>query len=200
MQAPVNLTEEQLSDPRYAAAKDAGESAFEALVAEPARRKTRLPEHVFVSTFLPYFCGELDIKKDPNILINWIAIAGAPTKEVVIVTDGDEELFHVPPMSDTSTIDVTALMAGGDNFKDIMSHFMLYQQQLPIKGEQYLSRVMPAQMERLRTESTQFTANEQRWKEIFVRYGKMPPEAIAPGVDPAKGNIGEDEMDFGESL
>lgn len=181
--------------------EEAGEAHFEALVQAPARALSSLPESIFVQVFLPFFCGEKSILDSPKIMPDWISIAGSPSKEVQIVDDDMKPLFKIPAMADTSTIDVTALMTGKQNFMDIVKTFMLYRNQIPARAENYLNDVIEPRIASLRTDSKVFNENEKRWQEIFIRYGKAPSEkAKEKDLEKAKGNMLPDELDFDDKF
>lgn len=66
----------------------------------------RLPESVFVANFVPFFAGET-VPEHVN-MGTWIAIAGGPFREVMIVdTRSGEPLFTVPPMFEMDGIAVS---------------------------------------------------------------------------------------------
>src|SRR3990167_8751263 len=77
--------------------------AFKELVTESEPNK--LPEHLFVQNFLPYFCGELDINTNKDVLPYWYSIAGSASKEVEIIDSSGKPIYRVPALADNSVIE-----------------------------------------------------------------------------------------------
>lgn len=132
----------------------------------------KLPEKIFVHFFLPFFCSERKLEEDPSIISVWIGIAGAPTKEVQIVDDNNLILFNVPSMMNTSVID-TLNKNSSQNFMNIVNNYELYKTVTPQRGKNYLDNAIDEKIEKLRLTSNVFIDNEKRWKDIFIRYGKI---------------------------
>src|ERR1035437_6802403 len=151
----------------------------------------RLPENIFVNYFLPYFCGEKSIK-DTNILKEWISIAGAPSKEVAILDNMDREIFRVPALMDTNTIDT---MSRGENmgFTDIFINYELQKRVLPVIGSNYLAGAMDSKFKMIIRSSSTYEQNVERWAAIFVKYNKIETKAI---VSSTKTNMNSNDDDL----
>ena len=130
----------------------------------------KLPEEIFKHYFLPYFCGEKSLV-NTNILKEWISIAGSPSKEVAILNNIDEELFRVPALMDTNTID-TLSKKDGLSITDIFLNYELQNGLLPIIGSRYLKEAMDNKVSTIIKSSASFEQNVTRWDDIFSRYGK----------------------------
>lgn len=106
----------------------------QALVVEPEREKSRVPEAVFKERFLPYFSGEINIADNDSILPLWIGIAGSPSAEVSIVDQTGNIIFDVPAIMDLTVID-SAKHKLGESLAEIYSQYDLHSSQLPVIGE-----------------------------------------------------------------
>ena len=145
------------------------EASFKALVTDPMQTLTQLPEAVFVKEFLPYFSGKLPMPESPPLLSIWIGIAGSPTSEVQIVDANNNKLYTVPPMSDTSTVDI-AKGKNGASMKQILTNYSMYKNVTPIKGKNYLDNALSLKADLLSGISPEFATNQKRWLDIFARY------------------------------
>lgn len=152
--------------------KDSINYHFEQLVVKPQNEISRLPESIFIETFLPFFCGEKSFEDEQQFLVKWIAIAGNPSKEVHIVDDGFEVLFTVPAIMDTTCIDFKNDRKG-QSLANIIANYELHRNQLPVVGKKYLEGTIDKRLETLNKKSDIVATNEQRWREIFIRYKKI---------------------------
>lgn len=172
-----------------------GNDHYNSIVVEAGKELVKLPESVFINSFLPYFCGEKKITEDETIIPTWIAIAGSPTKEVEIVDSQGLVLFNVPPMADTTVIDALNKNKG-QRMNDIIGQYILRREVTPMLGTNYLNEVLDERITKLTTESTSFVKNEKRWQEIFIRYGKVKANPTEDKSIAIKGKLDEDEMTF----
>lgn len=155
---------------------------------------SKLPESLFVQNFLPYFCGERNIAENEDVLPYWFSIAGSASAEVEIIDNNGEPLFRVPAIADTSIIDPKK-NRGDNNLAEVVYMSKLYTNQTPIAGENYLNEKLAKQFEKLVAKSDVFGTNEQRWKEIFIRYNKIKPVEIQAGKDDT-GKLTDDDFEF----
>lgn len=171
--------------------KRKGDEYFDLIVNDAAREIKRLPEATFVKSFLPYFCGEEPIEGRNNIIALWIGIAGSTTSKVNIVDNKGEVIFTVPPINDTSIIDVNNKNKG-QGFKNIVQNYQLYANQTPASADNYLNRTIGGRLDRLRAESEVFNQNEAIWVSIFQRYGKMKDTVVKKEQRPT--SLDDDEL------
>lgn len=150
---------------------------FEALVVEPSREKSRIPEQTFKDHFLPYFSGQANVSDNPDVLPMWVGIAGSPSSEVSVVDQSGNVLYDVPAIMDLSIIDSSRRKLG-ESLSSIYSQYELHSNQLPVVGERYLVEAMERKTSTLFKESEQFTNNSKRWNNIFERYGIKQEEPV----------------------
>lgn len=150
---------------------------FEALVVEPSREKSRIPEQTFKDHFLPYFSGQANVSDNPDVLPMWVGIAGSPSSEVSVVDQSGNVLYDVPAIMDLSIIDSSRRKLG-ESLSNIYSQYELHSNQLPVVGERYLVEAMERKTSTLFKESEQFTNNSKRWNNIFERYGIKQEEPV----------------------
>lgn len=143
---------------------------FEALVVEPSREKSRVPEQTFKDHFLPYFSGQASVVDNPDVLPTWVGIAGSPSSEVSIIDQSGNVLYDVPAIMDLSIIDSSRRKLG-ESLSSIYSQYELHSNQLPVVGERYLADAMGRKTPTMFKESEKFTENAGRWNNIFERYG-----------------------------
>lgn len=157
--------------------KDSINYHFEQLVVKPYQEISKLPENIFIEVFLPFFSGEKNFEDEKDILIKWISVAGNPTKEVQVVDDVGQVLFTVPPIMDTTCIDYKN-DSKGQAIGNIIANYELHKGQLPVVGQNYLNGTIDNRLRSLTKNSEVFEANEKRWNQIFVRYGKVKDSSI----------------------
>lgn len=133
----------------------------------------KLPEHIFVNVFLPFFAGDPEPRFKVDIGI-WAGIAGNPFAEVEIIDNKGVGLFRVPPIYDRSVIN-----SESDDRVSI-AHIVRSAEQMsnmsPIAGMNYL-REQLAQRSVIGDAGEKVGKHLERWKEIFKRYGREFPTA-----------------------
>lgn len=141
------------------------------LLGNAERDIAKLPEDVFVTHFLPVFSGEKTLVGNNDTLAIWLGIAGSHSSEVSIIDNKGQELYRVPPITDTSHINAVDRDAG-NSFADITAMSMLYSNNIMAEGERYLTN----QVERKITEivTPPNMSNKERWDAIMRRYNKLP--------------------------
>lgn len=170
-------------------AKDT-DSIFNALVVEPKRSVAVLPEEQFKNYFYPYFSGEAKLEDNPEVLPSWVSIAGSPMAEVNIIDNGGNVLFSVPPVFDSSIIENVKRNLG-ESFSDIYAQYKMHSNNLPIVGDKFLADALSNKLPKVLKASGNLTGNQQRWNEIFHRYGKestASPVTVLPGNQMAGGD------------
>lgn len=143
------------------------ESIYDDLVV--TKKNNILPEQIFVKEFLPLFYGAVE-DKDVRFqqIQSWISIAGSPSSEVSIVDVDNNVLFDVPPVINSSSIDI---VSRGD--KDIGKIFESFSaDNFPIRGNRNLLSELDNKQEDIisQTDKSKKEAYE-RMNQIFVRYG-----------------------------
>jgi hypothetical protein len=176
--------------------KDQINAHYDSLVVTPSLDLTRLPEEVFVNSFLPFFCGERQVTEDPEILRYWVGIAGMPSKEVQIVDKYNKDLFKVPALADSGIID-SLNSNEGEKFSAIIDNYRRFNNITPAAGINYLHSTLGKRTEKLLVNSQTFSDNAERWDQIFIRYGKKTPEKSEEQVNSAKSKVlSDDEFDY----
>lgn len=147
-------------------------NSFNAIVLNNDARN-RMPENVFRDFFLPYFIGERDINDANKPIARWVSFAGTPMAEVVIVDANDKELFVVPSLYDTSSVNTTK-PEPGKTLAEMVTDYKLHNNYLPSVGFNYLVGEMRRRLPELVKDLPEgHTA--RRWHDILVRYNKIQP-------------------------
>ena len=206
-QPPRDIQQEIISrnaQHRQAVASRIQDAIFDGLVTKYEREKNLLPEHIFVRDFLPYFCGELKIDDNPQLIPMWCTVAGNPSNEVTILSSTGEKLFDVPPIMDSSVFNPTYNHRRGDrkeSIEDISSQAELLSQSLPERGERYFNEAFYYRAQMLRNQNFDNSPISQRWMAIFERYGKVKKDQTNLQSDgtpkpAAKSTISDDDLEF----
>lgn len=140
----------------------------------------KLPENIFVAHYLPLFSGEQSLVGNSDLIDTWLGIAGSRTGEVAIIDQKGQELFRVPPIMDTSHINVVD-RDEGKSFADITAMSMLYSQNIVSQGEQYLNQNVNEKIGTL--VGPPKDQNKERWDAIMRRYNKLPASTKTTTVD-----------------
>lgn len=133
----------------------------------------RMPEPIFVQSFLPFFAGQVTRESRPDILATWISIAGSPTAKVIVVDQAGRELFSVPGVFDTSFLTL-ARGRRGTNYSDIVDHSNLLSNNIPKEGARYMTEALQDKFQLLEKKNA-ISTNEQLWVNIFNRYNIQVP-------------------------
>ena len=89
-----------------------------------------IPEAEFTYRYLPLFMGEYTEKEAPKVISAWIKIATTPTSPVHVVDTDGEVLFTVPPLVDTSRLEIT----DNDHFAYAAAILNTYRTNQPERG------------------------------------------------------------------
>jgi hypothetical protein len=131
----------------------------------------RLPEHIFTNVFLPLFCGDEDrIYKDAT-LDTWIAMAGGPYHDVLVVDSADRVLFTVPALFDNSV--VNPIRPDGPSIMHVIETAKQYSNVHPSQGFNYLTRELTRRAIVMKV-PTSLISKLDTWNEIFARYNRPP--------------------------
>lgn len=189
-----DLTQQQILQEQFKQEREtimtAMGSIFDALVTEPKNEVNMLPETIFVSVFLPFFAGELTPEQSKRRTAEWISIAGAPTAEVGIMDDEGELLYKVPPLFDTSSIDVTK--QSGISFSEMFEQHALYRNYMPVVGTNYIMNALADKQKNYVGQSPIAEATIKAWHDIFARYDKLPKSESKTSTDSS--NDGDDGL------
>lgn len=157
----------------------------------------KLPEYLFVSNFLPYFCGERLMSANPNVFPMWVSIAGSATSEVDILNDRGETIFSVPALVDLSTIDPVRKPGDASALGQIAGMAKMHANQTPTAGTNYMNAKLAEKFNKIVTRSETFTTNQERWNAIFARYGKgARTVATNSPTTESSGKLTDDDMVF----
>lgn len=135
---------------------------YESLVSDAPNNKFSL--ELFDTYFAPYFFQGKEMPKDIDLFGTWIGIAGSPMAAVDIY-DKNKYVFTVPPIYDTSLIDLTASTS---RVSKVMDELSLYDGASPGKSLSFVeNRLLPAADDVVTTETTSI---DSKWAEIASRY------------------------------
>lgn len=166
---------------------------FNSLVTNSRDTCSVLPEQIFVNYFLPFFTGKNDFTARPNIISEWIAIAGSPMNEVGIIDSFNNIMFYVPAVFDTSFINA-AKQAEGPTFSQITDHANLLNNNIPAISDRFLTNALSDKLPAITGNVAVNTENEKRWIEIFAKYNIALPTHNLPVVPSSLSNIDQDEV------
>lgn len=151
------------------------------------KENSQLPEQLFIDNFLPYFSGELEIKKNPKVVETWIAIAGSPVAEVDLIDENKEVVITVPPYFTSDLIN----LHNTDNKKSLSDAYHEYNA---------LNAGLPAVAENFITKEYEKISNKLKvplvsaWDKVFIKY--LPSE-VTEEVNKENKKHNNDETEFG---
>jgi hypothetical protein len=133
------------------------------------KENSQLPEDIFQQYFLPHFSGQASISNKPEVMAEWISIAGTPTSEVDIIDHAGHVLFTVPSLFDTNVIDAVKREVG-ESISDIYNQYDLKSNNIPSVANNFLNKELS---KKLRIVDTNINHSDitDRWNSIFDRYG-----------------------------
>lgn len=147
---------------------------YHSLVKDEKEDVSVISETDFVSGFLPYFAGELNIPDNKAFISTWIGIAGNPNKEVAVVDNKNQELFRVPALLNTKPIEPRS----DGRVLDVMDEYITRGSQFSALADQYLNKESINITTPISEKLIENKKDEERWNEIFKRYGKKLPQSI----------------------
>ena len=151
----------------------------------------RIPEDIFVQYFLPFFAGTIPTDEPTHHMEDWISVAGTPMNRVDVLGEDESVLFTVPPLFDTSIIDISRRERGEGLFS-ILQQFNLLNNNIPVVAENYLANALHGKFSTMGKDSDEFVSDSNAWDNIFSRYGIKPRSPVAL---PAPENP-DDELEF----
>ena len=146
---------------------------FDALVSESDNKV--LPESFFKEHFLPFFSGVIPVNNKNKMLTYWIGIAGTPTNEVDIVDDNTGELlFTVPPVVNTTSLNVKASVRG-ESYWSMLDHHSLLSNNAPHLADSFLNKALESKINADGDVVSNIEVASDKWNIIFKRYGIKTP-------------------------
>lgn len=133
------------------------------------KENSQLPEDIFKQYFLPHFSGQAPISSKPQIVAEWIGIAGTPASEVDVIDTAGHVLFTVPSLFDSSIID-TVKRDPGNSISDIYSQYDLKTNNIPSVANNFLNKELSKKLSIVDTTVKHEDVTNQ-WNSIFDRYG-----------------------------
>jgi hypothetical protein len=151
---------------------------FNNLVVKGQEERARVPESIFKESFLPFFAGQQSLQNAGNVIGTWIGIVGAPMAEAVVIDGAGNELFTVPPVLDSSAIDITRKQLR--SFSEVSEMSELKESHIKNQGVRYFLE-QTGEMERtlIKPNSETISNNARRWQEIYARYGVGVPQNVS---------------------
>ncbi len=133
--------------------------------------RSKIPEDVFVGHFLKFFTGEETIKENPDIINKWIGVARTPMSEVDVTDNEGNTLFTVPPLFDTSIINISE-RSRSDSLMAVYGQYGMLSNNIQKQADDYIVDALDKKSNTILKESDKYAENTERWKTIFNRYGK----------------------------
>jgi hypothetical protein len=171
------------------------DSFYNALVVDSNNEPAYLPEEIFVGYFLPYFAGVKKVTNKDTVIKDWLGVAGAPGQPVtILIGDGHtrEPLFVVPPLFDSSVIDVEK-RDPGEAFNNIYAVYDMQRRNLAKAGENYLINGLEDKFNKITKSPEHFTEHHNAWVDIFVRYGYLDKDKTQIGSN-SNNKLDDDEL------
>jgi len=156
-----------------------------------AKKKSTLPEVVFVEYFLDFFKSGMSTPDKDLKYAKWVELSGSPYNEVDIIDLDSNVIFTVPPLYAKPKIDPSIIDI---NFSNIGSTYIMKSNRLQADADNYLNDKLHPVSEKISDDSEEIVA---RWKEIFDRYSKptVSKETITKQT-PFISNILDDEIEY----
>jgi len=188
---PANVVQEMFKEETDRVMK----TVFTELVENASANANKLPEEVFVKEFLPFFSGQVTRESRPNTLATWIGIAGSPAAEVAVVDQKGDVIYNVPGVFDTSFLTLNRGKERGGDYDQIIDQSNMLKTNLPQEGNRYLTEALAHKFKTIEQKAV-VSPNEQRWVNIFHRYGIDVPGHDDPSNSKNKpnGSIVDDEV------
>ncbi len=134
--------------------------------------RNKLPEEVFVKAFLPYFSGIVPMDNTSAVKANWIGIAGTPMSPVDVIDSTGNVIFTVPPLLDTSVINLTRNSREDRSIASIHDEYNLRTNHIPAVANTFISNALNNEAGKILQEVPgKMEANAKVWNSIFERYG-----------------------------
>ena len=166
----VDKVQETVVNGQLKAVMNVVDSSYDALVANEPHNK--IPEPIFVAHFLPYFTGKKVEDPARNPMAEWIGVAGSATSKVDVIDDAGEVLFTVPPMMDSTIINLN--QTGGKRLNDLVTDYQLHRESLPGAAANFYNREFNNKLKQIVPGHVDETQASKQWRSIFDRYNVVP--------------------------
>lgn len=166
------LTTAQLTEKIYSQEienlQKVADEAYDILVAK--KENKRIPEDVFTHHFLNFFTGKGEVNPGRNVVAEWVGIAGSVTNAVDVYDKDHPEqtLFTVPPIMDTSNIQVST--ARGKSLSELHLEHSIVKNSFPGAGSRFVQTTMVDKAKNIAGVHPDMTKSEQQWVAIHERY------------------------------
>lgn len=131
--------------------------------------RPKVPEHVFVNLFLPFFANLPN--KNPKVNLGvWTAYIKHPNMEVDVVDDNDNALFSVPPIMSPKLLNPMSHEAGR-SLQHSLYLAAIRQDRDPKKAQEVFDGILKRFDFVAGDRDEKLEAYRKRWVAIFERYG-----------------------------
>jgi hypothetical protein len=169
-QVLAQKTMKRMQDTIVENAKQQEELFFNGIIKASQEVRTKLPEEVFVKNFLPFFSGKQSIKENPDVIPNWIGIAGSPTSPVDVVDNSGDVLYTVPGFYDTTIIKANSRFEGS-TLGETMTQYEMDKSVIPQRANNRIHKELGKKLPTMFQESSMQSENKKAWNTIFEKYG-----------------------------
>ena len=153
-----------------------------------------LQESLFVNHFLPYFSGERQVEDFNDFMVNWVKVTGAPNNGVLIIDQGGNILYEVPPIVDTSLIDLKRIDPT-NNLRDYVELYKLTAYNLPpaIAQQKFVAEGSVKINSKLTDQSVLLNKHVEAWNSILARYNLINTTTTNVKIEPVDEDILEED-------
>lgn len=170
----MQAVDSQIKETMIKELKEKEEFFAKSIIKGTSDLKNRIPEDVFVHHFLKFFTGEETVKDNPEVISKWIGVAGTPMSEVEVMDVSGETIFTVPPLFDTSVINVTE-RSRSRSLGEITGQYNLMQNNIQKVADDFVGEALDNKANEILKPSDNYSDNVAKWVNIFERYGKVFP-------------------------
>jgi uncharacterized protein YacL (UPF0231 family) len=169
-QVLAQKTMKRMQDTIVENAKQQEELFFNGIIKASQEVRTKLPEEVFVKNFLPFFSGKQSIKENPDVIPNWIGIAGSPTSPVDVIDNSGNVIYTVPGFYDTTIIKANSRFENS-TLSETMTQYEMDKSVIPQRANHRIQKELEKKLPTMFQESTIQSENKKAWDTIFQKYG-----------------------------
>lgn len=160
------------------------------IVEEISEEKNRkVPEPVFREMFLPYFTGEVKMSSSEPAVAKWIGLVGSASLPTEVVNAKGETIFTVPPIYDTSRVNLTSHAKGGKSWSSILKEFTEDVAVAQIRARNNLAKDMAEKSSRSLQQGDGYS-----WKPVLDYYGISQKAADAVKKEGQKSSFDDDDL------
>ena len=151
-----------------------------------------IPEPVFREIFMPFFLGEQIEHNQDDLLAHWIGLVGSASDPANVVDIQGNTLFQVPPVCDTSQIDVMSRDPSADNFNKVFENFADEMKVHPALGARYLAEQLSKKLD-TNLHGAHAAPSKYSWKPVLEYYHLVPNETA---VKASQAAASDDDFNF----